>query len=266
MDVINESKCNFCYKIFPSKMKLLKHMKFHIKDKPFSCDYCFKTFSFKSWLIIHKRIHTGEKPFHCDVCDTSFFTKAHLKRHQKIHTGEQNHVCNVCGRVFARKGYLKMHSMTHKVRNDHTEQQIESNYCGVKVVNKDDIIPSNTSSSLQRICEKGIKVNLKKVCIKINKLKIKTHNLTQKMTIVDAKETRQAEVSVDIEDTYIKDRVIETEQIEADVNVANTKESFDGGEDNNIEEDQVPDDACQQCSRENRNVSQSICPHFFKLN
>jgi len=261
--------------------------------------------------VTHKakrRIYTGEKPFQCDVCDNKYASKYSLYRHQKIHTGEKNHVCNVCDRAFTRKDILNNHLKTHNDENETTKQIIESNDCVEQSINKEDFIPTKPTSSLQRINKKDVKVDLKKVCIRINKLKIKTQKSPHNLTKVDAKETPRAKVSVDNEDPYIKDREIETDQMqkeadedvaqikeifdsnneevdqvaadacqqcssemqiqeEADEDVAHIEEILDGGEDNNIEEeDEVPADACQQCLSENRNISQFICPHFFKLN
>merc|ERR1712200_290273 len=55
-------------------------------------------------------------------------------------------------------------------------------------------------------------------------------------------------------------------QEEADEDVAHIEGVLDGGENNNIEEeDSVPANACQQCSSENRKDPKFICPHFFKF-
>ena len=46
-----------------------------------SCRVCGRRFSSKCYLVRHMRSHTGEKPFSCDICSAVFVRKDSRNRH-----------------------------------------------------------------------------------------------------------------------------------------------------------------------------------------
>ncbi|XP_077286756.1 uncharacterized protein LOC143911650 [Arctopsyche grandis] len=106
-------KCEFCYKSFTLKFKLVKHMRSHTVEKLYKCDICLKSFAHQSKLFIHKKFHTGEKPYKCDVCLKSFATKCILVGHLRSHTGEKPYKCGICLKSFTQKSNLAGHKRLH---------------------------------------------------------------------------------------------------------------------------------------------------------
>ena len=56
-----------------------------VKRTVYRCLYCSKIFERQDHMVRHVRIHTGEKPWSCDSCGRRFNTKDGLKSHQLTH-------------------------------------------------------------------------------------------------------------------------------------------------------------------------------------
>ncbi|XP_061587280.1 zinc finger protein 286A-like isoform X2 [Cololabis saira] len=105
--------CRRCGVQFEERVKMVEHMKTHIKEKPYSCPDCGKRFINESYIQIHQRIHTGEKPFLCSQCGRGFHTASSLKLHELQHSGERPFACSICGKKFRINSYLTAHYQTH---------------------------------------------------------------------------------------------------------------------------------------------------------
>lgn len=111
-------KCE-CGRVYASKEDLYRHMKEHIREKPFRCAVCGKSFTQKGAMKVHMRIHTGEKKFQCHFCDKRFTQVSTCNVHMKVHTRAVGHVtekpfkCPVCQKCFKLKPYLQAHLLVH---------------------------------------------------------------------------------------------------------------------------------------------------------
>lgn len=108
--------CYLCWKDFPTKEELDKHMDMeHFTDLPFVCEICHVRFVALKNLNHHLRTrHYNDKPFQCDLCPHRSTRKDALEIHIRgCHLGEKPHQCSMCEKRFSQRTDLRKHEARH---------------------------------------------------------------------------------------------------------------------------------------------------------
>ncbi|KAF9415491.1 hypothetical protein HW555_006913 [Spodoptera exigua] len=121
LEVHAGNRCIKCDTPFPSRAKLLVHMREHMGlDKlncPMkTCTYHTKAFSSEISLNQHLKIHLENKPYSCEVCHKKFHLEVNLRRHLETHTLDRPRRCMYC--VSAR-AYVRGAQLIRHVRKNH---------------------------------------------------------------------------------------------------------------------------------------------------
>lgn len=78
-------ECSHCSFTTNHEYSLLRHMRKHTGEKPYSCPHCSYRCRESCRLKLHLRTHTGEKPFSCPYCSYQAADNRNLKRHIASH-------------------------------------------------------------------------------------------------------------------------------------------------------------------------------------
>ena len=112
---VHSNQCNQCDFSFKKPSDLIRHMRTHTGERPYSCDICERKFTVKSTLKTHMLVHTGSKTLVCHVCQSTFSSKTSLKVHMRLHTGSLPYKCDKCDERFRTPAHRKTH--THSVHS-----------------------------------------------------------------------------------------------------------------------------------------------------
>lgn len=82
-----------CRRHFIERVRLNRHLRVHIGEKPYEFSWCGKQFRRKGNLVVHQKIHTGERTFVCLEYRKSFGEKAKLIYHHRVYMGEKLYAC-----------------------------------------------------------------------------------------------------------------------------------------------------------------------------
>ncbi|XP_005093808.1 zinc finger protein 62 [Aplysia californica] len=118
--------CSICLKMFKQRANAHRHVKVHIKEKPFLCQKCNKEFPNSNALKKHVLMH--RRPYRCDMCKASFSHRLLLEAHKRKHSDKERdeetadygvledksgYYCKHCDKKLTKKYRMMSHIRSH---------------------------------------------------------------------------------------------------------------------------------------------------------
>ncbi|CAL4086623.1 unnamed protein product, partial [Meganyctiphanes norvegica] len=79
-----------------------------------TCNFCGKVYRTKVNLEKHLLLHTGKNRLACTKCSKKLMSKSELKSHMMQHFGVKASECKVCSQWFKNQEVLQTHMLSHK--------------------------------------------------------------------------------------------------------------------------------------------------------
>lgn len=110
-EILKRYKCSVCDFKASVPSAVIKHMRSHTKEKPYTCKFCHERFTYTNKLREHiKIIHDNVKPVKCEICHREYLRPNALKNHMKTnHLSEKPFKCTICSKRFVYKSDLASH-------------------------------------------------------------------------------------------------------------------------------------------------------------
>jgi uncharacterized Zn-finger protein len=102
-----------CPKTFKKPSDLIRHVRVHTQERPYTCHVCGKSFAVKSTLSTHLKTHSDVKEWECRVCRKQFSVVTSLRAHERLHTGAKPFSCSQCPKTFRTSSQRRMHLRVH---------------------------------------------------------------------------------------------------------------------------------------------------------
>lgn len=110
-NAFGNEECEFCGRLFLSKLEMKNHMKVHSGDKPFSCDQCSYRSLSKENLQNHVEKEHDKATYVCYICGLISKSKSSFWLHnrKKHSTQPEEYICTKCNIQFSSIKRLRIH-------------------------------------------------------------------------------------------------------------------------------------------------------------